>query len=34
MLPLMKAPSFEAPRYFAEKAAGELDLLMASLAST
>ncbi len=32
MLPLMKAPSFEAPRYFAEKASGEMDLLMASLA--
>ena len=32
MLPLMKAPSFEAPRYFAEKASGEMDLLMAALA--
>ena len=32
MLPLMKAPSFEAPRFFAEKASGEMDLLMASLA--
>ncbi|MFZ0889164.1 MAG: Phenylacetic acid catabolic protein [Candidatus Binataceae bacterium] len=31
MLPALKAPSFEAPRYFAERAAGELDLLMASL---
>jgi 1,2-phenylacetyl-CoA epoxidase catalytic subunit len=32
MIPLMKAPSFEAPRFFAEKATGEMDLLMASLA--
>ena len=32
MLPLMKAPSFEAPRFFAEKANGEMDLLMATLA--
>ncbi len=32
MIPLMKAPSFEAPRYFAEKASGEMDLLMAALA--
>jgi 1,2-phenylacetyl-CoA epoxidase catalytic subunit len=32
MLPVVKLPSFEAPRYFAEKARGELDLLMASLA--
>ncbi len=32
MLPVVKQPSFEAPRYFAEKARGELDLLMASLA--
>ena len=32
MIPLMKAPSFEAPRFFAEKASGEMDLLMASLA--
>jgi 1,2-phenylacetyl-CoA epoxidase catalytic subunit len=31
MIPLMKAPSFEAARYFAEKASGEMDLLMASL---
>src|SRR5208282_3024781 len=31
MLPALKAPSFEAPRYFAERAAGELDLLMARL---
>ena len=31
MLPLMKAPSFEAPRWFAEKADGEMDLLMAAL---
>ncbi|HEY6419359.1 MAG TPA: Phenylacetic acid catabolic protein [Candidatus Binataceae bacterium] len=28
---IVKAPSFEAPRYFAEHAKGELDLLMASL---
>lgn len=27
----MKSASFEAPRYFAEKAAGELDLVMASI---
>ncbi|HXN86774.1 MAG TPA: Phenylacetic acid catabolic protein [Candidatus Binataceae bacterium] len=32
MLPLMKGPSFEAPRFFAEKASGEMDLLMATLA--
>ena len=32
MLPVVRQPSFEAPRYFAEKARGELDLLMASLA--
>jgi 1,2-phenylacetyl-CoA epoxidase catalytic subunit len=32
MLPVMKQPSFEAPRYFAEQARGDLDLLMASLA--
>src|SRR5271166_6484369 len=32
MIPLMKAPSFEAPRFFAEKASGELDLIMAALA--
>jgi len=31
-IPLMKAPSFEAPRYFAEKASGEIDLIMAALA--
>jgi|HubBroStandDraft_1064217.scaffolds.fasta_scaffold35964_3 ring-1,2-phenylacetyl-CoA epoxidase subunit PaaA len=31
MLTIVKAPSFEAPRYFAEHASGELDLLMASL---
>jgi len=28
---LRRAPSFDAPRYFAQQAAGELDLLMASL---
>jgi 1,2-phenylacetyl-CoA epoxidase catalytic subunit len=32
MIPVVKAPSFEAPRYFAERARGEMDLLMASLA--
>jgi len=32
MIPLMKAPSFEAPRYFAEKSVGELDMIMAALA--
>jgi 1,2-phenylacetyl-CoA epoxidase catalytic subunit len=32
MIPAMKAPSFEAPRFFAEKASGELDLIMAALA--
>jgi 1,2-phenylacetyl-CoA epoxidase catalytic subunit len=31
MIPALKAPSFEAPRYFAEHAEGELDLLMAGL---
>jgi 1,2-phenylacetyl-CoA epoxidase catalytic subunit len=31
MIPALKAPSFEAPSYFAGKAEGELDLLMASL---
>lgn len=31
MLPALKAPSFEAPLRFARSAAGELDLLMASL---
>lgn len=31
VLTLRRAPSFEAPRYFAERAAGELDLLMGSL---
>ncbi len=31
MIPVLKAPSFEAPRYFAGHARGELDLLMASL---
>jgi 1,2-phenylacetyl-CoA epoxidase catalytic subunit len=31
MVAALKAPSFEAPRYFAERAAGELDLAMASL---
>ena len=31
MIPVLKAPSFDAPSYFASKAAGELDLLMASL---
>ncbi len=31
MIPALKAPSFEAPRYFAEHAGGEVDLLMASL---
>lgn len=29
---MLKSPSFEAPRYFAERAEGETDLLMASLA--
>ena len=32
MISVVKAPSFEAPIYFAAKAAGELDLLMAPLA--
>jgi 1,2-phenylacetyl-CoA epoxidase catalytic subunit len=32
MLPLMRQPSFAAPRYFAERARGDLDLAMASLA--
>lgn len=32
MITVVKAPSFEAPRYFAERARGELDLLMASIA--
>jgi 1,2-phenylacetyl-CoA epoxidase catalytic subunit len=32
MVRLLKSPSFEAPRYFAERAEGETDLLMASLA--
>ena len=31
MIPVLKAPSFDAPSYFAGKASGELDLLMASL---
>ena len=31
MIAVLKAPSFEAPSYFASKAEGELDLLMASL---
>ena len=31
MIVVLKAPSFEAPCYFAAKAQGELDLLMASL---
>ncbi|HTQ24662.1 MAG TPA: Phenylacetic acid catabolic protein [Candidatus Binataceae bacterium] len=31
MIPVLKAPSFEAPLRFAKSAAGELDLLMASL---
>jgi len=31
MISALKAPSFEAPRYFAERADGELDLLMAGL---
>jgi 1,2-phenylacetyl-CoA epoxidase catalytic subunit len=31
MVTVLKAPSFDAPSYFASKAAGELDLLMASL---
>lgn len=31
MIPLLKAPSFDAPSYFAGKASGELDLLMASI---
>ena len=34
MIPLMKLPSFAAPRHFAENPAGPLDLLMASSAST
>ncbi len=32
MISMLKAPSFEAPRYFAERARGEMDLMMASLA--
>ena len=32
MITVLKAPSFDAPSYFAAKAEGELDLLMASLA--
>jgi 1,2-phenylacetyl-CoA epoxidase catalytic subunit len=32
MIMVVKAPSFEAPMHFAQKAKGELDLLMASLA--
>jgi ring-1,2-phenylacetyl-CoA epoxidase subunit PaaA len=32
MMRVLKSPSFEAPRYFAERAEGETDLLMASLA--
>src|SRR6202045_5200885 len=31
MIAVLKAPSFDAPSYFASKAEGELDLLMASL---
>jgi len=31
MITVLKAPSFDAPSYFASKAEGELDLLMASL---
>jgi 1,2-phenylacetyl-CoA epoxidase catalytic subunit len=31
MITTRRAPSFEAPRYFAERAEGELDLVMASL---
>jgi 1,2-phenylacetyl-CoA epoxidase catalytic subunit len=31
MIPILKAPSFAAPRYFAEHAVGELDLVMASI---
>jgi 1,2-phenylacetyl-CoA epoxidase catalytic subunit len=31
MIPVLKAPSFEAPLRFAKRAAGELELLMASL---
>jgi ring-1,2-phenylacetyl-CoA epoxidase subunit PaaA len=31
MIAVLKAPSFDAPSYFAAKAEGELDLLMASL---
>lgn len=31
MIAARRAPSFDAPRYFAEQAEGELDLLMASL---
>ncbi|HYL60407.1 MAG TPA: Phenylacetic acid catabolic protein [Candidatus Acidoferrales bacterium] len=31
MIPVLKAPSFDAPSYFAGKSSGELDLLMASL---
>ncbi len=32
MIPVLKAPSFAAPRYFAEHAQGEMGLLMGSLA--
>lgn len=32
MITVVKAPSFEAPLYFAERASGEMDLLMASIA--
>jgi 1,2-phenylacetyl-CoA epoxidase catalytic subunit len=32
MISPLKSPSFEAPRYFAERAQGELDLAMATLA--
>ncbi|MGO9604819.1 MAG: Phenylacetic acid catabolic protein [Candidatus Binataceae bacterium] len=32
MITVVKAPSFEAPMYFAQDAEGELDLLMASIA--
>ncbi len=31
MISALKGPSFEAPRYFAERASGDLDLLMAGL---
>ncbi len=31
MISALKGPAFEAPRYFAERACGDLDLLMASL---